>query len=36
VEHRNPDRSGNLFERLDRKDRKYERGGQLLKTENWE
>jgi RHS repeat-associated protein len=36
VEHRNPDRSGNLFERLDRKDRKYKRGGQLLKTENWE
>jgi hypothetical protein len=26
VERRNPDRSGNLFERLDRKDRKYERG----------
>jgi YD repeat-containing protein len=36
TEHRNPDWSGNLFERLDRKDRKYERGGQLLKTENWE
>jgi YD repeat-containing protein len=36
TEHRNPDKTGNLFERLDRKDRKYERGGQLLKTENWE
>jgi RHS repeat-associated protein len=36
AELRNPDRSGNLFERLDCKDRKYERDGQLLKTENWE
>jgi YD repeat-containing protein len=36
VERRNPDRSGSLFERLDCRDRKYERGEQLVKTENWE
>jgi YD repeat-containing protein len=31
-----PDRSGNLYESLDRKDRKYARGGQLVKTKEWE
>ncbi|GHV52481.1 hypothetical protein FACS1894181_15600 [Bacteroidia bacterium] len=36
TEHRNPDKTGNLFERLDRMDRKYAAGGQLVKTENWE
>ena len=36
VEHRAPDKTGNLFERLDRMDRKYASGGQLVKTENWE
>jgi RHS repeat-associated protein len=36
AEYRNPDRSGNLFESLDRMDRKYAKGGQLVKTENWE
>ncbi len=36
VEYRHPDKAGNLFERLDRLDRKYGAGGQLLKTENWE
>ena len=36
MEYRNPDRSGNLFESLDRMDRKYAKGGQLVKTENWE
>jgi RHS repeat-associated protein len=36
TEHRNPDKTGNLFERLDRLDRKYESGGRLVKTENWE
>jgi RHS repeat-associated protein len=36
AEHRNPDKTGNLFERLDRLDRKYAAGGRLLKTENWE
>lgn len=36
VEHRNPDKSGNLFESLDRLDRKYAKGGQLVKTKDWE
>ena len=36
VEYRNPDRSGNLFESLDRMDRKYAKGGQLIKTKDWE
>jgi RHS repeat-associated protein len=36
VEYRNPDRSGNLFESLDRMDRQYARGGQLVKTKDWE
>jgi RHS repeat-associated protein len=36
TELRNPDRTGNLFESLDRMDRKYAAGGQLVKTENWE
>jgi YD repeat-containing protein len=33
---RNPDKTGNLFESLDRLDRKYARGGQLVKTKDWE
>jgi YD repeat-containing protein len=33
---RNPDKTGNLFESLDRMDRKYAQGGQLLKTADWE
>ena len=36
TELRNPDKAGNLFESLDRKDRQYARGGQLVKTPNWE
>jgi len=36
TEYRHPDKCGNLFERLDRLDRKYGRGGQLLKTDDWE
>jgi RHS repeat-associated protein len=36
VEYRNPDKSGNLFETLDRQDRKYAKGGQLLKAGDWE
>jgi len=36
VEYRNPDKSGNLFESLDRMDRQYARGGQLIKTKDWE
>ena len=36
VEYRNPDRSGNLFESLDQMDRQYARGGQLVKTKDWE
>jgi len=36
TELRNPDKTGNLFESLDRMDRKYAKGGQLLKTERWE
>jgi RHS repeat-associated protein len=36
VEYRNPDKSGNLFESLDRMDRLYTRGGQLVKTKDWE
>ncbi len=36
VEYRNPDKAGNLFESLDRMDRKYAKGGQLIKTQNWE
>jgi YD repeat-containing protein len=36
TEYRNPDKTGNLFERLDRMDRKYTAGGRLVKTENWE
>jgi RHS repeat-associated protein len=32
----NPDKTGNLFESLDRLDRKYAQGGQLLKTADWE
>ena len=36
VEHRNPDNAGNLFESLDRLDRKYTEGGRLEKTANWE
>jgi YD repeat-containing protein len=36
TELQNPDKTGNLFERFDRLDRKYTKGGQLLKTENWE
>ena len=36
VEYRNPDKSGNLFESLDRMDRQYAKGGQLIKTQNWE
>jgi len=36
VEYRNPDKSGNLFESLDRMDRKYTKGGQLVKTDKWE
>ncbi len=36
VEYRNPDKSGNLFESLDRMDRKYTKGGQLIKTLDWE
>ena len=36
VEYRNPDRSGNLFESLDRMDRTYAKGGQLVKTKDWE
>jgi hypothetical protein len=27
---------GNLFESLDRKDREYGSGGQLVKTKDWE
>ena len=36
VEYRNPDKSGNLFERPDRFDRTYTKGGQLVRTEKWE
>ena len=36
VEYRNPDKSGNLFETLERQDRKYAKGGQLVKTKDWE
>ena len=36
TELRNPDKTGNLFESLDRMDRKYAKGGQLLKTDRWE
>jgi RHS repeat-associated protein len=36
IENRNPDKTGNLFERLDRMDRKYTAGGRLVKTENRE
>ena len=35
-EYRNPDKSGNLFESLDRMDRQYAKGGQLIKTKEWE
>ncbi|NDV78467.1 RHS repeat domain-containing protein [Dysgonomonas sp. 511] len=35
IEHRNPDKTGNLFESLDRMDRKYAKGGQLVKAEDW-
>ncbi|NDV78464.1 hypothetical protein D0T57_05710 [Dysgonomonas sp. 511] len=35
IEHRNPDKTGNLFESLDRMDRKYSKGGQLVKAEDW-
>ena len=36
TEYRNPDISGNLFESLDRMDRQYAKGGQLVKTKDWE
>ena len=36
TELRNPDKTGNLFETKDFSDRKYARGGQLVKTQNWE
>jgi len=36
TELRNPDKAGNLFESLDRLDRKYSQGGRLEKTANWE
>ena len=36
AELRNPDKMGNLFETKDFSDRKYAKGGQLLKTRDWE
>ncbi|MCD8193452.1 MAG: DUF6531 domain-containing protein [Tannerellaceae bacterium] len=36
TEFRNPDRTGNLFESLDRMDRTYAKGGQLIRTDRWE
>ena len=36
VEYRSPDKSGNLFESLDQMDRQYAKGGQLIKTKDWE
>jgi RHS repeat-associated protein len=36
TELRNPDKVGNFFESVDRLDRKYDKGGQLLKTPNRE
>ena len=36
TEIRVPDNTGNLYETLNRSDRKYGRGGQLIKTARWE
>jgi len=36
TEIRVPDNTGNLYETLNRSDRKYGKGGQLIKTEHWE
>jgi len=36
TEIRVPDNTGNLYETLNRSDRKYGKGGQLIKTERWE
>ena len=36
TEWRNPDDTGNLFETKDFSDRKYSKGGQLVKTRDWE